>query len=61
MRGVLGQRDTEIVCDMLGDELTYEVVAERRLKRSSVRARGYVAARFRDALELVAKHINDWR
>jgi hypothetical protein len=54
-------RDTEIVYDMLGDELTYEVVAERRLKRSSARARGYVAARFRDALELVAKHIDDWR
>ncbi len=60
MRGLLGAMDTAIVSDMLGDGYSYEQAALRR-GRVGARARGYVASRFRDALELVAKHINDWR
>jgi hypothetical protein len=61
MRGVLGQRDTEIVYDMLGDGLTYAQVAARRAGRNTARTRAYVAARFRDSLTLVALYIDDWR
>jgi hypothetical protein len=61
MRGLLGVTDTAIMSDMLGDNYTYEQAAARRHRGGGIRARSYVAARFRDALELVAKHINDWR
>jgi hypothetical protein len=59
MAGLLGDYDMALVGDILGDGYTYEQCALRR-GRHGARARGYLAQRFREALEQISLKLADW-